>query len=175
MGMYDGFLPKEQKAGHHGYYPVVDAQEWDNLPAVYKAMEWRSVEMTRNGYKETTVAEYVEFDVVYMEPYKVRATVRVHVQEVQKILFCLFRNAQCHLYSICGVVFQNGERWPAEWKQDATTGAYAVIACGHYIGMQGGYLGFVPSNIKRTDDGGFEHVWNYSGPRCHYDISNPFR
>ena len=178
MGMYDGFLPKERIDGHAGYYPVTTAEEWDNLPIVYRAMEWFPVEVynTRYNMKETTVAEYVEFDVTYMRPYKISATVRVHVQDVQKILFCYFKDTECHLYSVCGVVFANGERWGAKWHQDSRTGAYEIIAGGKRIGTQGGFLGFVPNQIERTDDGG----WKWLGympnkNRCHYELLNPFK
>ena len=176
MGMYDGFLPKERIDGHAGYYPVESAAEWDNLPAVYKSMEWFPIEMKRNGYTEKTVAEYVEFDVTYMRPYKINATVRVHVSDVQKILFCYFKNAECLLYTVRGVVFANGVRWGAKWHQDSRTGAYQITAGGTRIGTQGGFLGFVPNNIERTDDGG----WKYTGykhgvNRCHYELLNPFK
>ena len=174
MSMYEGFLPEKQAEGKLGYYPVTSAQEWNDLPKAYKAMEWFPVKMSCHGYEETTVAEYIEFDVVYMEPYKISATVRVHVQEVQKILFCAFQNAQCHLYSVSGVVFKNGERWNASWKQDSCTGSFAIYASGKQIGMQGGYLGFIPNNIERTEDGGFKINWNMKGNRTHYQLGNPF-
>lgn len=174
--MYEGFMPPTPLQGHRGYYPVCNAEEWDALPAVYKAMEWFPIEVYNDRWrkKETTVAEYIEFDVIYMEPYHIHATVRVHVQEMQKILFCLFRNPQCHLYSISGVVFDNGERWPAKWTQDTITGAYSIWASGKLIGRQGGYMGFVPNQIERTDDG-----WKWTGyksgrNRCHYTLLNPF-
>lgn len=173
--MYDGFLPSEQKQGKRGFYPVANAEEWNELPKAYKAMEWFPIEVYNTKHKrmETTVAEYVEFDVIYMEPYKIRATVKVHVQEVQKILFCLFENAQCHLHSISGVVFANGERWGAEWKQDTKTGAFAVYASGKCIGKQGGYFGFIPCQIEKTDDG-FEWKGFTGENRCHYTLLNPF-
>ena len=151
--MYDGFLPKEQQKGKRGYYPVTTAEEWDALPKVYKAMEWFPVEVynTYLGRKETTVAEYVEFDVVYMMPYRIHATVKVHIQEVQKILFCSFDDPQCQLYTVSGVVFSNGERWGAKWMQDTKTGSFAIYAGGKLVGKQGGYLGFIPCQIEKTD------------------------
>lgn len=175
MKMYEGFLPKEPQEGKIGYYPVATAEEWDELPKAYKAMEWFPVEVY-NDYlhrNETTVAEYIEFDVVYMMPYRIRATVRVHVEEVQKILFCLFDNPQCHLYSVSGVVFSNGQRWGAKWMQDSKTGAFAIYASGKKIGMQGGYFGFVPCQIERTDDG-FKWAGFVGKNRCHYELLNPF-
>ena len=177
MGMYDGMLPEVQEEGKRGFYPVTTAQEWDNLPDVYKAMEWFPVNVYNMSWRkeEKTIPEYVEFDVIYLEPYKVSATVRVHVQEVQKILFCLYRNAQCHLYTVSGVVFQNGERWGAEWKQDAKTGSYAIYAGGKCVGRQGGFMGFIPENIEKTDNGfKFKGFGDYKN-RCHYEFMNPFR
>ncbi len=180
MSMYDGFLPKdyagEYQKGKRGYYPVCSAEEWDKLPAVYKAMEWFPIEVynERTKAKETTVVEYVEFNVVYMMPYRVSATVRVHVQEVQKILFCLFEDTPCHLYTISGVVFANGERYGAKWLQDATTGAFAVYADGHCVGMQGGYRGFIPCQIERKEDGSWKWAGYKPGNRCHYELLNPF-
>lgn len=175
MGIYDGMLPKEHIEGKIGYYPVTNAKEWDELPAVYKAMDWFPVEVYNYAHRrrENTVAEYVEFDVIYMEPYKIRATVKVHVQEVQKILFCLFENAQCYLYSISGVVFANGVRWPAEWRQDTRTGSYSVYASGLCVGRQGGYMGFVPCQIDRTEEG-FKWAGFRGENRCHYTLLNPF-
>lgn len=177
MSMYDGFLPKEQKNGKIGYYPVTSAQEWEELPEVYKSMEWFPIEVYNDSHnmREKTVVEYVEFEVVYMTPYKVRGTFRVHRQEIQKILFCSFPgHHDCQLYSICGVVFQNGVHWGAKWHQDSQTGAYEVLACGHRVGTQGGFFGFVPNNIERTEDGGWKCNWNQSGNITHYEISNPF-
>lgn len=179
MKLYEGFMPKEEKEGRRGFYPVTNAQEWDELPDVYKAMEWFPVDVYDDYLRRnvTTVPEYIEFDVVYMEPYKISATVRVHVQEVQKILFCLFGDSQCHLYSISGVVFQNGARWGAKWIQDSKTGAFAIqLQGGKIAGKQGGFMGFVPRRIKRTEDGGFAYdSCAADGNRCHYEFSNPFR
>ena len=175
--IYEGMLPKEEIKGHRGYYPVCNAEEWEKLPKVYKAMDWMPVEVynTRYNHKETTVAEYVEFDVCYLEPYRIHATVKVHVQEVQKILFCLYEDTQCHLYSVSGVVFANGERWGAKWLQDTRTGAFAIQASGKIVGMQGGFYGHIPCQIERTEDG-FKWTGYRSGlkNRCHYEVSNPF-
>lgn len=177
MSIYEGFMPKEYNSAKRGFYPVTNAEEWDELPAVYKAMDWYAQDVYDEFMRKNvrSVPEYVEFDVVYMEPYKIRATVRVHVQEVQKILFCLFNDAQCHLYSIKSVVFQNGAVWGAKWQQDATTGAFAVYACGHCVGRQGGFLGHIPAQIERTDEG-----WKWTGyketkERCHYQLLNPYK
>lgn len=176
MKFYDGFLPKEPKPGKTGYYPVTNAKEWDELPEVYKAMEWFPVEVYNPGIKakEMTVAEYVEFDVVHLLPYKVRATVRVHVQDVQKILFCHFKDPQCHLYSVSGVVFANGVRWHAKWFQDTTTGAFAIYAGGKSVGTQGGYMEFIPCQIEKTENGFKWTGFDMSKNRCHKDFMNPF-
>ena len=176
MKIYDGFLPKNQKKGYMGYYPVTNAEEWEELPAVYKAMEWFPVEIynSRWRHKETTVAEYIEFDVTYLEPYKIRAKVLVHVQEIQTILFCYFKDTQCHLHSISGVIFDNGEKWPAKWLQDSRTGSFAIYASGKPIGCQGGYMGFIPNNIERTEDGFKWSGVKTNGHRSHYEVTNPF-
>ena len=175
MSMYEGFLPTTQIPGKIGYYPVSSAEEWEALPNVYKAMDWFPVKMKNRGFEETTFVEYVEFDVTYALPYKVSGTFRVHRQEVQKILFCLFKNPEVHLYTISGVVFQNGERWGAKWYQDSWTGAYEVVASGKIVGRQGGFLGFVPSRIERTEDGGWKYNWKNCENICHYELSNPFQ
>lgn len=173
--MDNKFLPKVRIEGHRGYYPVCNAQEWEALPLVYRAMEWFPVEVYNYAHrrKETTVAEYVLFDVVYAEPYKIRAVVKVHVQDVQKILFCAFDDTQFHLYSVCGVVFANGVEWGAKWTQDVNTGAFAIWADDKMVGRQGGYMGFIPCQIEETEDG---FKWaGFKGPnRCHYTLLNPF-
>lgn len=173
--MYEGMLPQKQIEGKRGYYPVTTAEEWDELPKVYKAMEWFPVDVYNRNLKkkEMTVAEYIEFDVVYMMPYRIHATVRVHVQEVQQILYCFHENADCRLYTVSGVVFRNGEHWGAEWKQDCKTGAFAIYASGKQIGMQGGYMGFIPCKVQKTEDG---FKWDFSNDknRCHVSLLNPF-
>lgn len=178
MKLANKFLPKEKIKGHRGYYPACNEQEWDNLPEVFRAMEWFPVEVYNNKQyhckKEITVAEYVVFDVVYAEPYKIRASVKVHVQDVQKILFCAFNNPQFHLYSISKVVFANGVEWGAKWTQDTKTGAFAVWACDKIVGKQGGYMGFIPCQIEETEEG-FKWSGYHDGQnRCHYELLNPF-
>lgn len=172
------FFPKEQKSGRRGYYPVINAEEWEELPSVYKAMEWMPVEVYNDKQchcrKEKTVAEYVVFDVVYAEPYRIRASVKVHVQEVQKILFCCFENPQFHLYSISSVIFANGVEWGAKWTQDPNTGAFAVWADHKLVGKQGGYRGFVPCQIEETEDGFKWSGYKRGKNRCHYTSLNPF-
>ena len=178
MGIYEGMLPKEQMKGKRGFYPVATKEEWDSLPAVYKAMEWFPQDVFDDYRRRNvrSIPEYVEFSVTYLTPYKINATVKVHVQEVQKILFCLFEDAQCQLFSVSGVVFQNGVRWGAQWKQDTRTGAFAIYASGHCVGMQGGYLGHIPANIEKEEDGTFKWAgFRETDTRCHYELGNPFR
>ncbi len=179
MGMYDNMLPKKPINGHRGYYPACSAEEWGNLPNIYKAMEWFPVETYdwKLKKKEQTIPEYVVFDVVYMMPYGIRASVKVHVQEVQSILFSLHEKKDCHLYSISHVIFANGEKWWAEWRQDSITGAFGVYASGKCVGIQGGYMGHIPSNMTLLENG--EWKWDNekgmrSGNRCHYALLNPF-
>lgn len=176
--LYENMMPTKPIDGHLGFYPVCNAEEWENLPNVYKAMEWFPIEVynTRWHKKETTVVEKVIFDVIFLRPYKVSARVEVHVQEVQSILFCSHEGIpDCHLYTICAVKFANGEEWGAEWKQDTKTGAFAVYAGGKKVGEQGGFLGFVPENIEKAEDGWkWRGVGNYNG-RCHYALMNPFK
>lgn len=174
--MYENMMPSKPIDGHRGFYPACNAEEWEAVPALYKAMEWFPIEVynTRWRKNETTVVESVIFDVVFIRPYKCRARVEVHVQEVQNILFCSHKDPDCQLYSICAVKFANGEVWGAEWKQDTRTGAFAVYASGKQVGAQGGYMGFVPENIEKTEDGWkWKGFGNYSG-RCHYALMNPF-
>lgn len=177
--MNDKFMPKSKIEGHIGYYPVCNAKEWDNLPEVYKSMEWYPHEVTTLGcngfYKEKTIPEYVIFDVVYMTPYKIRAEVKVHVQEVQKILYCSFDSYDCHLYSIKSVVFQNGEVRGAKWLQDSITGAFAVYSCGRILGRQGGFREYVPEDIEETENGWKWKGFVSSNNRIHHEIGNPFK
>lgn len=169
------FLPKEPIKGHRGYYPVCNKAEWDALPEVYKSMEWFPVEVYNQAHRksETTVAEYIEFDVTFLDAYKCRGVFRVHVQEVQKILFCAV-DSDIHLHSVCGVVFANGERWGAKWEQDTKTGAFAIYASGKLIGEQGGYLGFIPKDIEETEDGFKWKGIQNSGNRCHHTLLAPW-
>ncbi len=169
------FMPKEQKKGYRGFYPVTTAEEWEELPVVYKAMEWFPVEVFDDYLRKNvwSIPEYILFDAIYVEPYRIRATVKVHVQEVQKLLYCLYPDSGLHLHTVCGVVLQNGEELRAETKQDTRTGAFGVYSFGKLIGRQGGYLGAIPENIEETEDGfkwkGFKDYKN----RCHYQLTNP--
>lgn len=178
MTKIEKLMPKMPIKGHTGYYPVCNAVEWEELPALYKATDWfpTCVYNTKQFHEknEMTIPEYVVFDVVYAEPYKIRASVKVHVQEVQKILFCAYENPQFHLYSISHVVFQNGMEWGAKWTQDTKTGAFAVWAGDKIVGMQGGYHGYIPSEIEETDDGFKWKGFVNSESRCHYTLLNPF-
>lgn len=175
--MYENMMPFKPIDGHLGFYPACNAEEWENVPAIYKAMQWFPVEVynTRWHRKEMTVAKSVIFDVTFLKPYKIRAKVEVHVQEVQSILFCSHKDPDCQLYSICGVKFQNGEECGAKWLQDSKTGAFAVYAYNRYIGMQGGFKGFVPDNIEKSEDGWKWKGFTECGGRCHYALSNPFK
>ena len=154
MEMFKKFLPKEAIKGRIGYYPVMSDEEWESIPVVYRAMEWFPIEVYNSDYKrkETAVVEFVEFD-TWVEPYNVRATVKVHREDIPKILFRSYAKKDCQLYTICGVYFSNGVHVGAKWLQDSRTGAFGVYAYGHYVGKQGGFQGYVPSNIEETDDG----------------------
>lgn len=179
MDLIQKFLPQTQIGGKIGYYPVCNAKEWNELPDVYKAMEWFPVRMRGRSYsgfdiEETAVPEYIEFDCTYIEPYKIRAKVKVHVQEFQKIMFCVFSDAQLHLYSVCGVYFSNGEYRGAKWVQDSRTGAFAVISCGTYVGKQGGFANFIPERIEETEEGFRYKSVGSTKNRCHYEYGNPF-
>ena len=175
--MYENMMPNKPIEGRIGFYPVCNADEWESLPKVYRAMQWFPVDVynTRWNKTETTVVEKVIFDVTYMTPYKINARVEVHVQEVQNILFCYHEHKDCLLYSICAVKFANGEVWGAKWKQDTKSGAFAVYAGGERVGMQGGFMGFIPENIEKTENGWkWKGYGKYNG-RCHYALMNPFK
>lgn len=174
--MYDGLLPDKEIKGHQGYYPVCNAQEWDELPLPYKVMEWSPVKDYRDKGQLKAV-EAVIFDVTYMEPYKIRAKVSVHPQEVQKILFCLHKDTQCHLYSVCGIELDGGTQLGAKWLQDSISGAFAIVSGGQLVGQQGGFRGLIPERVQRLEDGTFAYGWNMQNltKRSHYEILNPFR
>ena len=173
---YDGMLPHKPLEGKRGYYPVCNAQEWDELPALYKAMEWSPLPDYRNKGSLSAVKSVI-FDVVYMEPYRISAKVHIHRQEVQKVLYCLFKDPQCHLYSICGVELESGTQYGAKWLQDSVTGSFGIYAGTHLCGRQGGFQGFVPANIERAADGTFKwkpYSRGTTGNVVSFEVSNPF-
>ena len=175
MSRYDNMLPAEPIKGKLGYYPVKTKEEWDELPAIYKAMDWFPAKDYRNK-GELSAVKSVIFDVVYMTPYKISAKVSVHRQEIQKILFCSYGDTQCHLYSVGGVELESGTVLRAKWLQDTTTGAYSIVANGVTVAKQGGFGGYIPKGIEVTEDGGFKYNWNRAeGCIGHYEVSNPFR
>lgn len=174
MGIYENMLPKQPKEGYRGYYPVTSKQEWDELPDLYKVMDWNPVKDPHNN-NELRGIKSVIFNVYYMQPYGIRAKVSVHPSEVQKLLFCGFKKADCHLYSVCGIELEGGSRLPAKWLQDRISGAFAIYACDTYVGMQGGFRGHVPEGVKRLDDGTFKYDWSIEKTKVsHYELSNPF-
>lgn len=174
MGWYDNMLPKHPIEGHRGYYPVTSEKEWDELPALYKVMDWDPVKDPHNKDKLTHVKSVI-FDVTFMHPYGISAKVAVHPSEVQKLLFCSFKKADCHLFSVCGIELDSGTRLPAKWLQDSTSGAFAILTCDNYVGLQGGFRGHIPEGVKRLDDGTFKYDWSMKKAKIsHYELSNPF-
>ncbi len=175
MKMYEGMLPNQSIPGHLGYYPVTNKREWDELPDLYKVMQWESVKDPHDK-GELKAVKSVIFDVVYMEPYGISAKVSVHPSEIQKILFCSFRNKDCLLYSVCGIELEGGIRLGAKWLQDSITGAFAIVSNGQYVGTQGGFRGFIPEGITRNVDGSYKYDYSsYKSKITHYEILNPFR
>ena len=158
-----GLIPKEYNKDKIGYYPVTSDEEWENLPAPLKVMEWFPVEVYNVSHKkrELSYPEYVVFDVSYMEPYKISAKVQVHVQDVHKILYCYYTKNPCQLYNLQEVVFQNGVRYPAYWEQDSISGAFGIYSGKYVIGKQGGFDAYIPSNVKKNEDG--EWKFSYDG------------
>lgn len=174
MKCYEGMLPKKQKEGKLGYYPVTNEKEWDELPDLYKTMEWKPVKDHHDNGRLKAVKAVI-FDVVFMEPYKIRAKVSVHPQEVQKILFCSFKDPDCQLYSVSGIELEGGTQLGAKWLQDTITGAFAIYSAGEYVGKQGGFGGYVPEHINRLEDGTWKYDHKYSeGIISHYELGNPF-
>jgi len=171
--VYRDMLPDNPKEGHLGYYPVTNYKEWEELPDLYKTMEWDPISDSQNNM---SAVKAVIFDVPYMEPYGVRARVSVHPLEVHKILFCSFNETQCLLYSISAVELENGKKLNAQWLQDSISGAFAIKAAGKIIARQGGFQGFIPEHIYKLEDGTFKYDYKYSeGKTNYYELSNPFR
>ncbi len=171
---YAGMLPAVPKPGCRGYYPVTSREEWEALPALYKAMEWTPAPDIRDNGRLKAVKGVI-FDVAYLKPYGIRAKVTVHPEDVQSILFCSFEQQDCHLYSVCGVELEGGSRLPAKWLQDTTTGAFGIFANDVCVGRQGGFQGYIPEHIHRTKDGSFSFDFQYGvGKTVHYALHNPF-
>lgn len=179
MSLYDDMLPKERKDGRIGYYPVINKEEWEVLPALYKAMDWNAIPDPFDKNKRLRAVKSVIFDVVYMEPYCIRAEVSVHPENIQKILFCSHNTGyQCHLHTISGVELEGGTRLNAKWMQDSTTGSFGIFVNGNCIARQGGFGGYIPDGITKDETGAFKYDRNNThegkGVISHYNYSNPF-
>ncbi len=171
---YKDMLPKEHIDGKLGYYPVSCQEEWEQLPDLYKTMEWEQVKDPLNKDAPSPVKSVI-FDVPYMAPYGIRAKVSVHPSDVHKILFCNFKNADCHLYSVSGIELESGTRLRAKWYQDTTTGSFAIFCGGTPIARQGGYLAYVPMSVSRTEGNGFQYNFHHdSGKTSYYALTNPY-
>lgn len=171
---YEGMLPNPSKPGYRGYYPVTSREEWDELPDLYKVMEWEPVKDPHNQGLLRAVKAVV-FDVPHITPYGVRAKVSVHPEDVHQILFCSFPETDCHLYSICSVELAGGTCLPAKWLQDTTTGAFGIFVNGDCIARQGGFRGYIPEHILQLDDGTFKFDFKYGiGKTVHYALHNPY-
>lgn len=177
MSAYSDMLPPKPIDGKRGYYPVCTKEEWDELPEIYKVMEWIPVKDPLNGNKMSGITGVV-FDVTFLEPYNIgNVKVEVHPQDMQKILFCLFSNVQCHLYSVCQVVLDSGSRVNAKWYQDSVTGAFGIYTMGVYAGKQGGFKAYIPKSCKLQEDGTYKYNWHPEsnlGVSAYYTFSNPF-
>jgi len=66
MSRYDGMLPDESVCGRLGFYPVTSKKEWDELPNLYKVMEWEAVPDPFDKGKRPRAVKSVIFDAVYM-------------------------------------------------------------------------------------------------------------
>ena len=171
---YKGMLPTEYNSNKLGYYPVTSREEWEALPDLYKTMEWYPVKDPHHKGTLSAVKSVI-FDVPYLEPYGIRAKVSVHPSEVHKILFCLFKDSDCHLYSVSGIELESGTRLGAQWRQDSTTGAFAIYCGGSAVAKQGGFLAHVPESIQRTEDGAFKYNFQHNSERVsYYTRLNPF-
>ena len=171
---YKEMLPAEYNSNKLGYYPVTSKEEWEALPDLYKTMEWYPVKDPHHKGTLSAVKSVI-FDVLYMDPYGIHAKVYVHPSEVHKILFCLFKDTDCHLYSISGIELESGTRLSTKWQQDTTTGAFAVYCGGTPVARQGGFLAYVPESVQRTEDGTFKYDFHHtSGKICYYTLLNPF-
>jgi len=173
--LYKDMLPKAEKKGKLGYYPVTSKQEWEDLPDLYKTMEWEPIRDPHSN--KLRAVKSVIFHVPHMEPYGISANVAVHPENVHKILFCNFPDPDCQLYSITAVELEGGTRLGAKWLQDSISGAFAVVVGkGTYVGRQGGFRGFIPDHIKCLEDGTFKFDFKYGkGKTNHYTLGNPFR
>lgn len=179
MSFYDNMLPEKPLDGHRGYYPVCNKEEWEQLPDLYKVMEW-DVVLDPFDKGRARAIKSVVFDVTYMEPYGINARVAVHPSDVQKILFCSFERPECHLYSICEVELEGGIRLPAHWLQDSQTGAFGIYVRDYrgeeLVGRQGGFYGYIPERIAVLEDGTFKYDYQYNtGKRHYYTLGNPFK
>lgn len=173
---YEGMLPKKEIPGHQGYYPACSQEEWDALPALYKAMDWRAIPDPYDKNKKLRAVKAVIFDVVYMEPYSVSAKVSVHPEHVHEILFCSHKRPQCQLYSVCGVELEGGRQLGASWRQDTATGAFGIYSGGELVARQGGFMGHIPDRIEKTEDGSFRYKQHYQPNKVtsYYSYVNPF-
>lgn len=175
MKNYEGILPAQAKPGYRGYYPVKSREEWDELPNLYKVMEWEQVKDPYDKGKLKAVKAVI-FDVPHMEPYGISAKVSVHPQEVQKILFCQFDRPACHLYSISGIELEGGHKLPAKWLQDTVSGAFGVMCGDHIVARQGGFGGYIPERVEKLEDGTFQFDFiSDSKKMAFYTLSNPFK
>lgn len=136
------FMPKEEKKGYRGYYPV-KGDEWQQLPLPMRIGKWMPE------------VEAVIFD-CWFSNYGVRTKVEVHPQNVFKCLFSSSEGGE-QLYSISGVRFKRGyETFVsfAKWYQDSYNGTFCIVdGSGRQVGVMGGYNGYMPENVYKDDEG----------------------
>ncbi len=172
---YDDMLPPKPLPGHLGYYPVCNKAEWENLPDLYKVMDWFPAKDHRNQ-NQLKAVKSVTFDVNYMMPYGIGAKVSVHPSDVHTVLFCNHDKPDCLLYSVCGIELEGGTHLYAKWLQDSVSGAFAIYAAGTFVGIQGGFRGYIPERIQKQQDGRFKFNFEVQPKHIsHYTLLNPFR
>lgn len=142
---------------------VDNSEDWKKIPDIFKGVQWfrREVEVPgREDIKFKSVPKLVELDH--------NGVTKLVV--VPGLIGSLARKKGC---TVKGVVFGNFIRIDADLVNDDDTGAFAIRVNGVNVIKQGGYKGFVPSNMDKDDEEGTYHFDQGFHTNCNYE-ADPF-
>ena len=168
-------LPEKPLEGRRGYYPVLNQAEWEDLPAIYKAVTWNPhtrVYNDKTRQNEKSRPKNVIYNTVYEDAYGCSCYIYAPIENAAQIHMSLLPQESIFSGStIAGIQFENGTSYSAEKKWDPETGSMSIYSYGQPVGIQGGCHGHIPEGISYQDATG---KWTFEKPSSEVTYSKDY-